>query len=156
MKALIVYDSVSPNRNTEKIARAVGEALRERGFEVNCLSVHSAGQTAVMDYDVFMVGSPTMGWSATAPIKQFLERLDPKDVTGKMAAAFDTRVQSRFSGQAVKGIQERFERRGFRIIISPLVAYVEGGKRKNEYVLKEGELDKAKKYADDLSKAVGE
>ena len=95
-----------------------------------------------------------MGWSATDPIKQFLAGFRVNEFAGKYAAAFDTRIKSRLSGQASKGIQERLEKLGFKIITPPLVAYVEGNVRENDYVLKDGELDKAKKYAEDLAQAL--
>jgi len=95
-----------------------------------------------------------MGWSATDPIKQFLAGYKANEFAGKNAAAFDTRIKSRLSGQASKGIQERLEKLGFKIITPPLIAYVEGNVRENDYVLKDGELDKAKKYAEDLAQAL--
>ena len=106
------------------------------------------------NYECVLVGSPTMAWSATAPIKQLLEGFSANEFAGKYAAAFDTRVKSRLSGQAAKGIQERLEKLGFKIITPPLVAYVEGSTKKNDFTLKDGELEKAKKYAEDLAQAL--
>ena len=154
LKILVMYDSVSPGKNTEKVATAISEALREKSFDVSCLSVSSFDKSNLKNYDCILVGSPTMGWSATAPIKQLLKNFTDNEFSGKYAAAFDTRVKSRLSGQASKGIQERLEKLGFKIITPPLFAYVEGSTQKNNYTLKEGELDKVKKYADDLAQAL--
>ena len=50
---------------------------------------------------------------------------------------------------AAKEIEEKLESLGFRIIMQPLVTYV--GSKRNEIQLKEWELGKAKKYAEDLA-----
>jgi len=61
-------------------------------------------------------------------------------------------VQSRFSGSAVKGIESKLKKLGFSIVSAPLVAYVEG--KMNEYRLKEGELEKAKKWAQTVAETL--
>ncbi len=154
MRILIVYDSVSPQKNTEKIAVEIAKNLREKGLEVDCLNVNSVDKTSVKSYDGLLVGSPTMAFSATTPIKQFLDSYSADEFRGKFAAAFDTRVKLIFSGQAAKGIQQKLEKLGFKIVVAPLVAYVVGSNRKNDYVLKEGELDKARVYAEGLANAL--
>jgi flavodoxin len=85
-------------------------------------------------------------------MRKFLENLPNEDFSGKFAAAFDTQVQSRLSGSAVKGIEGKLEKLGFKLITSPLVAYVEG--KMNEYHLKEGELEKAKKWAQTIAETL--
>jgi hypothetical protein len=81
---------------------------------------------------------------------KFLDEFSEDEFSGKLGAAFDTQVQWRFSGSAAKGIEKKLKKLGFRIVMPPLVAYVEG---KIENVqLKTGELEKAKKYAEDLAK----
>ena len=154
MKILITYDSVSPNRNTEKIANAMGEVLRGKGFEVDCPDVTHVDNATVKNYDCVIAGSPTMAFSATIPIKEFLEGFAPNEFSGKFAAAFDTRVKSRLSGAAAKGIQKRLEKLGFKIAMPSLAAYVEGSTGKNDFQLKEGELEKAKKFAEDFAQAI--
>jgi flavodoxin len=37
LKILVLYDTSSANRNTEKIARAMSEVLIAKGFDVDCL-----------------------------------------------------------------------------------------------------------------------
>ncbi len=155
MKILIVYDSVSPQKNTEKIAQEIAGALKQKGLDVDCLNVGSVDRGTVKNYDAVVVGSPTMAFSATAPIKQFLDSFSPNEFAGKFAAAFDTRVKLFISGQASKGIQQKLETLGFKIATPSLAAYVEGSNRKNNFALKEGELEKAKKFAEDLAKALG-
>jgi flavorubredoxin len=106
----------------------------------------------VKDYDCLVVGSPTHAWRATALIRGFLDGLKAESFSGKSAAAFDTRVKSRLSGGAIGGIEHKLRRLGFKIIVPGLVAYVEG--EQPTPVLVDGELDKAKKIAEDLAKAL--
>jgi hypothetical protein len=76
---------------------------------------------------------------------QFLDGLPSKELSGKLAAAFDTQLQSRISGSAAKGIEGKLKGLGFRLVTAPLIAYVE--RKMNEWQLKEGELEKAKNWA---------
>ena len=62
-------------------------------------------------------------------------------------------MKSRLSGSAAKGIEGKLKRLGFKLVAAPLLAYVER-KGKNEWQLKEGELEKAKKWAQDVSEAL--
>ncbi len=154
MKILIVYDSVSPSKNTEKIAHVISETLKEKGFDTTIALVGTVDKGSLRNYDCLLVGSPTMGWSATKPIKELLESFKPNEFTGKLGAAFDTRIESRLSGSASKGIEDRLKKLGFKIIAKPFFAYVEGSGSKNDYSLKEGQIEKAKTYAENLTKSI--
>jgi flavodoxin len=152
LKILIVYDTTSVNRNTEKVAKTISEVLKEKGFEVDCLYVKDTDQASVKNYDCVLAGSPTQAFRATRPIMDFLDGFSKNEFSGKLGAAFDTQVQWRVSGSAAKGIEKRLKKLGFRIVMAPLVAYVEG---KIEVVqLKTGELEKTRKYAEDLAKSL--
>jgi flavodoxin len=150
LKVLVVYDTTSVNRNTEKVAKAIGEVLKEKGFDVDCLHVKDVDLASVKNYDCVLAGAPTQAFRATRPIMQFLDGLSKNEFSGKVGAAFDTQIQSRFSGNAAKGIEKKLKQLGFRIIIPPLVAYVEG--KLADVQLKAGELEKTRKYAEDLAK----
>jgi flavodoxin len=152
LKILIVYDTVSANRNTEKVAKAISEVLQAKGFEVDCLYVKDVKPESVKDYDGVLAGSPTQAFRATRPIVQFLEGFAKNEFSGKPGAAFDTQLQGRITGNAAKGIEKKLEKVGFKMIMQPLVTYVEG--KMNEMHLKDGELEKTKKYAEDVAKAL--
>jgi flavodoxin len=154
MKVLIVYDSVSVIRNTEKVAKTIGEVLRAKGFDVDSMFVNDVDAASMKNYDCVLAGSPTHALRATKPIMQFLDKFGEGEFSNKSAAAFDTQMTGRLSGNAAKGIEKKLEKLGFKIVMPPLVAYV-GGKM-NEMQLKEGELEKAKKYAEDLAKALSQ
>jgi flavorubredoxin len=150
LRVLILYDTASVNRNTEKVAKAIGEVLKDKGLDVDCLYVNDVDRASVKNYDCVLAGSPTQAFRATRPIMKFLDGFSKDEFSGKLGAAFDTQVQWRFSGSATRGIEKKLKKLGFRIVMPPLVAYVEG---KIENVqLKTGELEKAKKYAEDLAK----
>jgi len=149
LKILVVYDTVSVKRNTEKVAQAIGDVLKEKGFEVDCLYINDVDPARVKNYDCILVGAPTQAFRMTVPIAQFLDKLPQDGFSGKLAAAFDTQLQSRLSGSAAKGIEKKLERLGFKIVTSALVTYVEG--KMTEVHLKEGELEKTKKFAEDLA-----
>jgi flavodoxin len=149
LKILVVYDTSSVNRNTEKVAKAMTEPLKEKGFDVDCQYVKDVNPASVKNYDCVLAGSPTQMLRATEPIIQFLETFAKNEFSEKPAAAFDTQLQSRMSGNAAKRIEKKLKKIGFKIIMPPLVTYVEG--KMNEIRLKEGELKKAKKYAEDLA-----
>ncbi len=149
MKILVVYDTTSAQRNTEKVAQAIGEVLKTKGFEVDCLYVNAIDPANVKNYDGILAGSPTQAFRATQPIKRFLDKLAKNQPTGKPAAAFDTQLQTRWSGNAAQGIEKELQKLGFKIIMPPLVTYVEG--KTEEVHLKDGETEKTKKYAEDLA-----
>jgi flavodoxin len=149
MKILVVYDTTSVKRNTEKVAKAMSEVLKAKGLDVDCTYVKEVDPAGVKNYDCVLAGSPTQAFRATVPIMQFLDRLAKNEFAGKTAAAFDTQLQTRWSGNAANGIEKKLEKLGFKIVMPPLVTYMEG--KMEEVHLKDGEIEKAKKYAEDLA-----
>lgn len=149
LKILVVYDTTSAKRNTEKVAQAISEVLKAKRFGVDCKYVNDVDPANVKDYDCILAGSPTQALMATKPITQFLDKFSRDEFAGKAAAAFDTQLQAWWSGNAAKGIEKKLRNLGFNIVMPPLVAYVEN--KTAEIHLKDGELDKARKYAEDLA-----
>jgi flavodoxin len=149
LKILVVYDTTSVKRNTEKVAVTMSEVLRAKGFDVDCAYVKDVDPANVKNYDCVLAGSPTQAFMATRPIMQFLDRFAKDEFAGKIAAAFDTQLQARWSGNAAKGIEKKLEKLGFKIIMPPLVTYVES--KTDEVHLKDEEIEKTKKYAEDLA-----
>ena len=150
MKVLVVYDTVSARKLTMKVAETIGDVLKNRGMEVDCFFAKDVDLATVRSYDCLVAGSPTMFFRATSGIMQFLNSFQDKEFSGKLAAAFDTQLKGRFYGNAAKGIESKLRKLGFEIVSPPLVTYVEG--KADQVHLKEGELEKAKKYAEDLAK----
>ncbi len=154
MKVLIVYDTVSPSRTTATVAEAIATGLKEKGFDVDSRFVADANRATVKDYDCLLAGGPTMAFRATKRILEFLDSLPKNELSGKLGAAFDTQIKSRLSGSAVKGIEGKLKNLGLKLVTNGLVTYVEGDAKQNEWHLKEGELEKAKNWAEDLAKAL--
>ena len=112
MKVLVVYDTTSVNRNTEKVAKAMSEVLKEKGFVVDCLYVKDVNQTNLKNYDCVLAGSPTQAFRATRPITNFHDGFSKNEFSGKLSAAFDTQLQWRLSGNAAKGIEKTLKKLG--------------------------------------------
>jgi flavodoxin len=148
VKILVMYDTASATRSTEKVAKAMSEVLKEKGFDVDCLYVKDADPANVKSYDLVLIGGPTQWLKTTRPVIQFLESAKD-EFSGKLAATFDTQLQIPLSGNAAKGIEKKLKKLGFKIVMPPLVTHVEG--KMNKMHLKEGEIEKAKKYAEDLA-----
>ena len=141
MKALIVYDSVYGN--TEKIARAIAEAITPSG-EVKILRAGEANLSELASIDLLIVGSPTHGGRPTPAVQDFLNKV-PK-LQGINVAAFDTRIQTklvRVFGYAAGRIANNLKKRGSILIASPEGFFVTGGRGP----LKEGELERAAAWA---------
>jgi flavodoxin len=154
MKVLIVYDTVSPMKVTAKVAETIGGVLKEKGIEVDSFFVKDVDKAVVKNYDCLIAGAPTMKFRISSGMRQFLDGLSSKDSSGKLAAAFDTQVQSRISGNAAKGIEGKLKSLGFKLTTAPLIAYVEGKLRQNEWRLKEGELEKSKNWAQTVAEVL--
>jgi hypothetical protein len=75
---------------------------------------------------------------------QFLDKFAKGEFSGKLAAAFDTQLQVPLSGNAAEGIEKKLEKLGFKMVMTSMTTYIEG----KEIHLKEGELERAKKYAE--------
>ena len=141
MKALIVYDSVYGN--TERIARAIAEAIAPSG-EGKALRAGEANLSELESLDLLIVGSPTHGGRPTAAVQDFLNKV-PKlqDIN---VAAFDTRITTKFVkvfGYAAGRIANNLKKKGGILIASPEGFFVTGG----QGPLKEGELERAAAWA---------
>jgi flavodoxin I len=141
MKALIVYDSVYGN--TEKIARAIAEAITSAA-EVKVLQASEANPSELASIDILIVGSPTHGGRPTPPVQDFLNKVTK--LQGINVAAFDTRSQSKLAkvfGNAAGRIARNLGKKGGNLIASPEGFLVTGTKGP----LKEGELERAAGWA---------
>ena len=88
VRILIVYDSRTGN--TEKMAYAVAEGVREEGVEVEVKRVDEASVDELPQYDGIIIGSPVYYGQATAKIKGFIDASVKHHgkLEGKVGAAF--------------------------------------------------------------------
>ena len=154
MKAQVIYDSVFGN--TEKVARAIGQALGSPE-EVAVLRVGDV-QPQQVTGELIIVGSPTRAFQATPATTAFLKRIPKNALAGVKVAAFDTRFAVEESnsavlrfmvslfGYAAKPIADRLEKKGGKLAAPPEGFIVEG----TEGPLKEGELERAAEWARQL------
>ncbi|HUX47597.1 MAG TPA: flavodoxin family protein [Dehalococcoidia bacterium] len=141
MKALIVYDSVYGN--TEKIARAIAEAITPSN-EVKILRAGEANPSELASIDLLIVGSPTHAGRPTSAVQNLLNKVP--ELQGVNVAAFDTRIPTklvRVFGYAAGRIANNLKKKGSTLIASPEGFFVTGG----QGPLKEGELERAAAWA---------
>jgi flavodoxin I len=143
MKALLVYDSFYGN--TEKIARAIAEAITPPD-EVKVLRAGEANPSELASIDLLIVGSPTHGGRPTPVVQQFLNKVTQPSLAGINVAAFDTRATTKLAmvfGYAAGRIARNLKKKGGNLIGSPEGFFVTGTKGP----LKEGELERAAGWA---------
>ncbi|MDA1258461.1 MAG: flavodoxin [Chloroflexi bacterium] len=169
MRALVVYESIYGN--TRDIAQAIGMGLGQglSQFEVEVVEVGSAMGRAEELADLLAVGGPTMMWGmsrnmsrnvarkqareqGSAPVSQgpgvreWLGLLD--DVDGALAAAFDTRMRSRFpTGEAAGRIGSQLRKRGYSLALPPEGFFVTG----TDGPLADGEFERAIAWGRELA-----
>jgi flavodoxin I len=144
MKALVVYDSVYGN--TEKIARAIGDAV---SGEVRVLRVGEVDVSELKTLDLLFVGAPTHGGRPSPTMREFLDKVQSPALEGIKVAAFDTRLSTRWVGifgYAAGRIAKSLQKKGGALVGSPEAFYVQG----SEGPLKEGELERAAAWAQDI------
>jgi flavodoxin I len=143
MKVLVVYDSVYGN--TEKIAKAIGEAIAPSA-EVKVVRAGEANPSELMPVDLLIVGSPTHAGRPVAAVQDFLNKVPELSLKGISVAAFDTRISKRIVavfGYAAGRIAGKLKKKGAALIAPPEGFFVTGG----EGPLKEGELERAVAWA---------
>lgn len=158
MKALVVYDSIFGN--TEKIAKAVRDALGKKGLAVEALRPAETDPGCLKEVDLLVVGSPTRGFRPTPAVRKFLEALPARGLEGVRTAAFDTGIAledvdskvGRFFmnafGYAAAPIAKRLARKGGRPVVPPEGFFVTG----SEGPLAQGELERAGRWGEEISK----
>ena len=147
MKVLVVYDS--QYGNTEKIARAIGDAIP--GARV--LHASEADPSDLESVDLLIVGSPTHGGRPMGAVQTFLRKVPATAIKGINVAAFDTRFSSGLAkvfGYAAGRIANPLKKKGGNLIVEPEGFFVEATKGP----LKEGELERAAIWAGEVLRSV--
>ena len=152
MNILVIYDSVFGN--TEKIARAIGQALSEDTC-AEIVRVNQADAKITAGTDLLIVGSPTRGFRPTPALTKYLNTLPKNQLNGLAAAAFDTRIDlNRISskvlrfmvhkgGYAAGRIAGLLEKKSASLIAAPEGFFVSG----EQGPLKVGEPERAASWA---------
>jgi hypothetical protein len=143
MKTVVIYDSTYGN--TRAIAEAIAASLSG-----TATPMESANAATLAGADLVVVGSPTQGGRPTPATKAFIEALPADILSGKVVAAFDTRLAirdqplplrflMRLIGYAAPRIAKVLEARGGTMRGAP-EGFVVVGK---EGPLKVGELERS-------------
>jgi flavodoxin len=152
MKAIVVFDSFFGN--TEKIARAIGEALASEG-DVETLKVSDVKPEQLKGLNLLIVGSPTRAFRASPAINKFLKKIPAGGLKGIKVAGFDTRISLedinsralsffvKIFGYAAEPISKKLEKKGGEAAAAPGGFIV----KDTEGPLKDGELERAADWA---------
>jgi len=148
MKVLVVYDSVYGN--TEKIARAIGEAVTG---DVKVLHANDANPAELEGIDLLIAGAPTQAGRPAPAMQRFLKRVTENTVNGMSVASFDTRISAKWVGifgYAAGKIGKNLKKKGGNLVLPPEPFFVEG----TEGPLKEDELERAASWAKEIIKSI--
>ena len=148
-RTIVLYDTLFGN--TERIAKAIARGVQRHG-EVDCLNIKNADPDRLSHYSLVAVGAPTQAFSASKPMKEFLARLEEKNLAGRYGFAFDTKLDSRFSGSAAKYIESRLQDIGLEMIRPRASAIVKGGTK--DAVLRSGEEEVFESLGDEIGAAL--
>jgi flavodoxin len=149
MNVLLIYDTVSDAKLTSKVAEAVAEGLKSGGATVESRFVESAGKLDMKDFDLLVLGAPTMGWSPSKRMKEFMAGISG-DYSGKKAATFATQMESFIAGNGPKKMEKNLTGMKFNIAQPALFAFV--ASENKVYKLKDGQLEKAKTWGEELAR----
>ena len=124
MKAIVLFDTLFGN--TERIAQCIVTGLRKTGVEADCANIREANVDELSKFDLVALGAPTQYFTASRPMKEFLDRLKRLNLEGKYGFAFDTRLNSFMAGSAAKHIEKKLKTYGLEILKSHNSAIVVG------------------------------
>lgn len=82
MRVLVAYDSLGGN--TERVARAIADALEESSLGSDLVKVGPGAEPDVLEYDLVFLGSPDISWLPTEAMIDY--------VKGRMSAYTDSGV----------------------------------------------------------------
>jgi flavorubredoxin len=144
-KVIVLYDTLFGN--TERVAKALAKGI-QRHCEVDCLNIKNADTDNIAQCNLVAVGAPTQAFSASKPMKEFLAKLEKMNLAGRYGFAFDTNLDSRFSGSAAKYIEKRLQDIGIEIMWPRASAIVNGGTK--DAVLRDGEIEIFETLGDEI------
>ncbi len=152
MKSIVVYDSQFGN--TEKIARAISQAL---GGDTKIVRPNETNTAELTSAEILVIGSPTQGGRATMSVQNLINNIPADGLKNSKVAAFDTRFDAKTHGlfirlltktigYAAEKINEALVDKGGQQTVPPEPFFVLG----KEGPLKDGELERAAGWAKKL------
>jgi len=152
INALIVY--FSKFGNTRRIAEAVAEVMKQAG-DARVVSIDQLAASDFEPADLAVMGCPTHGFNVPQEVRTILEAQPPGILTGKRVAVFDTTVRAwplrRL--RASPKLLDQLSRLGGTPIALPQTFFVwaRNPQKTGEInLLREGELERARQWANEL------
>jgi menaquinone-dependent protoporphyrinogen IX oxidase len=154
LKGIVIYDTSTGN--TKKIAEVITETLKESGVESDLFYVKNVKKLNAKDYDFLILGSPTKFGTMSFTMKSFLGKVKTEEWINKPFAAFDTENPENVekshaenkNWSAAEKIAEKLKEKKMNQLLPVHKALVEA---KLKGMLLEGEIDKAKDYAKQIT-----
>ncbi|MED0686774.1 flavodoxin [Anoxybacillus ayderensis] len=119
-KVIMVFTSMTGN--TEEMAEAIAQGVREQGVELDVKEVLDATATELEQYDGILLGAYTWGdGELPDDFLDFYDELDDVDLTGKKAAVFGSCDSSYEKyGAAVDILIEKLQECGAEVVLEGL------------------------------------
>ena len=139
MKALVLYGTRFGT--TGLVAKALHDGLVGAGIEVTLSTIDQFPAESFSQYDLLCIGAPTEAFSAYKPMKDYLGEVKASGLVGILGFAFDTKIDSRFSGSAAKYIEGILTQLGAELV-APRESAIVSTQRKGGItgaVLRDGE-----------------
>jgi flavodoxin len=157
MKALIVY--FSKFGNTRRLAEAMAETMKQAG-DARVVGIDQLAASDFEGADLVVMSSPTHAFTLPQEVRAILEALPQGVLAGKFVAAFDTTVRAwpLRRMRASPKLLDQLRRLGGKPIVPPETFYVRARnpqKAGEIDLLHEGELERARKWADTVLEQSG-
>ncbi|TFG57258.1 MAG: hypothetical protein E4H30_01125 [Methanomassiliicoccus sp.] len=129
MRILVMYDSFYGN--TERIAKAISEGIREGGHEVDCRHQSVSGEQDFLGVHLWILGSPTRWGRPTFRFKTLVRNAVKDAGKDHDFVVFDTRFEEVHSGAADR-LHRMLSKEGLRPLLPPQNFFVEGSELRSE------------------------
>ena len=145
-KVLVAFDT--KYGNTKIAAEKIAEGIKAEGIDVTLSNMKEVDFKTIEQYDAILMGCPNHFGGPTRTAKKFIDRLEKRDLKGKVIAVFDTYIKKDFE-KAVKKMEETINEKipGSQLMTPGLSIKVEGMKGP----ILEEEFPKAKEFGKQIA-----
>lgn len=120
MKVAVIYASTTGN--TEAMANAICDSLKEKGAEVLCSTADGADQAAALSCDVLLLGSPAMGDEVLEDsVEEFFAAIEGS-ISGKKIGIFGSYDWG--NGKWLRDWADRIKSQGAVLLGEPLMVHL--------------------------------
>lgn len=120
MKVAVIYASTTGN--TEAMANAICDSLKEKGAEALCATADGADQAAALSCDVLLLGSPAMGDEVLEDsVEEFFAAIEGS-ISGKKIGIFGSYDWG--DGKWLRDWADRIKSQGAVLLGEPLMVHL--------------------------------